>query len=427
LYLLLLSWPLVGAFAPNVVAIGWSVITFLLLLRTQDSTKILFAFITLLMFSDSRASMLAFAPTAKILVVVILSIYVLASFANFRHLENKIFKNFLPFLIFGVLATLWSVDVVPAFQKSLSYLLVFFVVPMLFLKAIEENRKLAIDTIVFFTVILAIGLVIHFVSPDITTIAGRYRGLLGNPNGLGVFLIVLFPLCYLFWKHYRDSYDFTKLAWIFVIVFGLSLVLTGSRTALFTLIIFFVFSRIRYFSNAVTIFGFLILVVSYEYILQQLPQIIISLGLQEYLRLETLLEGSGRNIAWAFAWQKIDQVFFAGGGFGYTEYIYRVNYAELSRMGHQGNAHSSYLTIWLDTGLIGLVLFIFGFLRTIVGNLKTSVFALPVVFSIVFSTYYESWLAASLNPFTSIFLMVLTLQAQDEVPELITEDEVDED
>lgn len=421
LYLILLSWSVVGAVAPEVVAIVWSVATFMLVLRTEDRTKIIFALITMLVFSDSRMRMFNFAETAKIGVVVLLFIHVIRNFGSYNAYNNRIFKYFLPFLVFSIIATLWATLTFTAFQKSVSYAMIYFTVPLVFLKALDENPRFGIDFAILVTMLLGIGLGLYYLNPESMTLAGRYHGLMGNPNGLGVLQIVMFPLCYLYWRSRRHQENLTQLALIFVVVFLASLLLTGSRTALFALILFFVFSRLRYFSNVATILGFLVLIVSYEFILQQLPMIITSLGLQDYMRLETLREGSGRNVAWAFAWRMIDDVFFVGGGFSHTEFIFGQHSEYLSRLGHQGNAHNSYLTLWLDTGIVGIVLFVFGLLRTIISAVRTNAFTLPIVYALLFSTYYESWLAASLNPFTSIFLMTLAFLAREEEAEEVPE------
>jgi len=39
---------------------------------------------------------------------------------------------------------------------------------------------------------------------------------------------------------------------------------------------------------------------------------------------------------------------------------------------------------------------------------------LPVLFSVLFSTYFESWLAASLNPFTGLFIISLSVLINDQ-------------
>ena len=413
IYLLILSWPLVGAFLPNPFAIGYAVVTFLLVLRTRDLTRIFIAFITMLIFSDSRSAIFGFAETAKIGVVVLLFLYVWLNFSEFRQSGNRLFVYFLPFLLWSIFASAWASVPFTAFQKSVSYGLVFFLVPLVFLKVSDNNRKFQLELVYALTVILSAGLLIHLVNPNFTSLVGRYRGLLGNPNGLGIFLTVLFAIYYPIQRHFKIRTEQPRFHYYFIAVFLFSLILTGSRTALIAILLFYLFNRLRYLSNAFTIIVFIVLVSSYEYLLLQLPAVVSFLGLEEYLRIDTLEEGSGRFVAWNFAWQHVQEVFFAGGGYGHTEYVFKLFSDQLSRLGHQGNAHNSYLTIWLDTGLIGIVLFGIGLVRSIVRAIKTSSFTLPIVYAVLFSTYFESWLSASLNPFTSLFLIALALLSND--------------
>ncbi len=408
-YIMLLLWAAMGAFLPKLVVAGIVVVTFLLVLRTRNLSKIFVVFIATLIFSDSRSSMFAFAETAKIGVVVLTLIYIAFNFDLFKSVPNVIFKYFLPFLAFAVLATVWSQEKFTAFQKAFSYGLVYFVLPLLFLKALFSDKSFIKDVLVFFFLILSVGLIIHVVNPEFTSLVGRYRGLLGNPNGLGIFLTVMFPLVYLLGKELGDQFKENRFHFLFYAVFGLSLVLTGSRTSLIAIFIFALFNRLRYLSNTVALILFIALIFSYEFLLSTLPEIIEFLGMAEYFRLDTIEEGSGRFVAWSFAWQRVQEVFFVGGGFGYTEYIFKQYFAELSRLGHQGNAHNSFLTLWLDTGVIGILLFATGLLRTALLAIKNSPYALPVIFSVLFSTYFESWLAASLNPFTGLFVISLTV------------------
>jgi O-antigen ligase len=147
-------------------------------------------------------------------------------------------------------------------------------------------------------------------------------------------------------------------------------------------------------------------------------------GLQSYFRVDSIEQGSGRIIAWGFAWIKIQDYFFIGGGFGHDENIMRPNYAWLSRMGHSGGVHNSYLSMWLDAGIIGLVAYFGAVFTIITKSIKNNYLILAFVTSVAFNIYFESWLVASLNPFTLIYLVILTifisnLSGQDYVQEPI--------
>jgi O-antigen ligase len=409
LYLILLSWALFGAFLPKLLVVVYSVITFILILRTQDFSKVFLALVCMLIFSDSRQAMFAFAATAKIGVMLSLFTYLLFNWKVLKDKTNRLFVFFLPFLIFSVLSTLWSNDAFNTFQKIFSYGLVYFTVPILYKNALIQRSQFSMDLLMFFLFIVLSGITIYLINPSFVTLLGRYRGLLGNPNGLGILSTLVFLLFYLEVKSNKIGLLESNFNKFFLLVFFISLFLTGSRNALISILIFVVFNYIKFFSQWVVLIVFVLLLVSYDYLLSLVPNIVMTFGLQEYFRLDTLEEGSGRFIAWNFAWEQIQQKFYFGGGYGFTEYVFKKNYTYLSQLGHQGNAHNSYLTLWLDTGIIGLGLFLLGLMRVIFASVKNSAYTLPVFYAVLFSANFESWLTASLNPFTSIFILVLTV------------------
>lgn len=409
LYLLILVWVASGAFLPQIAAITISVVSFILVLRTKDSLAILIALIAMLVFSDSRAAIFGFAETAKIGCIVLSVIYVVLNLREFEPSSLTIFRFFLPFVLFSMVASVWANVPFTAFQKSISYGAIMLVAPVFYLHGRKENKHAGPELVYFFSLILGMGVVLYFLAPSFATLVGRYRGLLGNPNGLGIFSTVLFAIFYPVYKQQRAQFASKWYLVGFVLVFLFGVIMTGSRTALIAILLFFIFNRLRVFTNIVSILLFIVLIASYEYLLLKLPEFIMFFGLEEYFRLDTLEEGSGRFVAWKFAWERIQEVFFLGGGFGHTEYVFKLYQDELSRLGHQGNAHNSYLTIWLDTGLIGIVLFFTGLLRTILVGVKNYSYTLPLVFAVLFSTYFESWLSGSLNPFTGLFIISLTI------------------
>jgi hypothetical protein len=59
----------------------------------------------------------------------------------------------------------------------------------------------------------------------------------------------------------------------------------------------------------------LVLAILYQGINENLPLIINSLGLGEYMRVEHLNDGSGRLIAWTYGWREIQNNFMFEGNF----------------------------------------------------------------------------------------------------------------
>ena len=149
--------------------------------------------------------------------------------------------------------------------------------------------------------------------------------------------------------------------------------------------------------------------IGYTIVLSNTIYFITFFGLESFIRIETFENASGRDIAWDFIWNKISSSFSAfGNGMGATEELYKENYDLLSMLGHQGNAHNSFLTIWYDTGIFGLLGFLTGIVLSFFYSIKNSKI-LPILIGVFISSFFESWLSASLNPFTIIFLMIITL------------------
>ncbi|HMC97061.1 MAG TPA: O-antigen ligase family protein, partial [Flavobacteriales bacterium] len=150
------------------------------------------------------------------------------------------------------------------------------------------------------------------------------------------------------------------------------------------------------------------------------------LGLQDYFRLETLEDGSGRYFAWHFTWGHIQKYFVFGGGFGNDERIMRKFRLYLESMGHQGGVHNSYLSIWLNLGIVGLLVYLRSFFLLFFKASKMVPMSLAVMFSVLFSIMYESWLMGSLNPYTILLLIIMTVVSEHEITEGVGE-EVEEE
>ena len=80
----------------------------------------------------------------------------------------------------------------------------------------------------------------------------------------------------------------------------------------------------------------------------------------------------------------------------------RRNYDYLERMGHQGGVHNSYLSMWFNVGIVGLLIYFRSFVLLFIKAAKLLPISTAVMFSVLFSVMYESWLVGSLNPYTII-------------------------
>jgi len=152
------------------------------------------------------------------------------------------------------------------------------------------------------------------------------------------------------------------------------------------------------------IFGLVI----YDYLITFSVQLFDVFNLEQAVRIDTLLTGGGRFFAYDFAWTQIQDSYWFGKGFNYTEFLVD-KYAEyLASNNSVGNLHNSFLTLWLDTGLTGVILFLLGWV-IVLRKLPDKLIIYPIFFTAMFSAYFESWLAGSQNPYTPLLLAILAL------------------
>jgi O-antigen ligase len=418
------SWIIIAMVGQQAL-LAYIPLTALILKGRGKDLEVLLGFLFLLVLSDSRQPMFEFAQTTKNIYAVLLAMFAMMDMGSVSR-QTRIYPRFLPFILFAFFCLAFSPVAATGAQKTLSYILVIFAVPLMLNKLMETDKERTIRGLIFLLgVVLTAGLALRFVSPLFVTLEGRFTGLFGNPNGLGIYASISFAFFSILISKYPKVVGKIYRYGIFAALL-LSIYLCGSRNALFAILLFILFRNLNKLSPFLGFVIFMALAASFTYIQSNLVEIILALGLEDYFRIETLEGGSGRTIAWDFAIEQIDKEPYIGKGFGFTEHIFRQNYTMLSLMGHQGNAHNSYLTIWLDTGLIGLVLYAVGFIGSFVKASRVHKLALPALYLILFSGMFESWLAASLNPVTSIVWMMLAVMLfVDDEDEEEEEDEED--
>lgn len=424
LLMLLVWWVVTGIFFP-VVSYVMIPIFLLLLQRRKMYLEMLIGFFVILILSDSRQYSFHFAVVFKDVYMVMLVLLMFMDWKSFRPTQRMVFK-FLPFLLIAMFFLIFSDIVLTSLQKTLSYLFLVLVVPNYLAYAWKKEGTEALRKIIWIgTLVLVIGFVFRLLQPGFVTLAGRYTGMLGNPNGLGLFCVMFFILVAVGRNMFPDLFS-RRESWIINGIILLSIVLSGSRNAVFTIGIFVMFHYFYKISPFLGIFMFIIAVVVYQILLANLASIIYSLNLQEFFRVETLENASGRLIAWDFGWQKISENPFTGQGIGHADNLYKENYDILSIQGHQGNAHNSYITFWLDTGVFGVLAYVIAFCHSFIVGARRYSSAIPAMFAILFSAFFESWLTASLNPFTIQCVIIMTLISSPLFVEQKSEEEEEE-
>ncbi len=383
-------------------------ITLLLLRGKKQYHYMLLGLFVILTLSDSRQNFLGFAASIKDIYILFLFIFLITDRQSFSPME-KIVNRFIPYIILATFFVVFSDIIVTSLQKTLSYVLLLIVVPNYVIYTWRTLGFHAIRSFIFTAVLLLlVGFVFRVLSPGIVTLAGRYSGILGNPNGLGLFCTLLFIVFTVARDIFPDLFSNKEkyVVWGAILI---SLYLSGSRSAIFTIGLFIIIGYFYKITPFLGVLVFLVMVLVYQLILVNIESVIVFFNLQEYFRLETFQNASGRLIAWDFAWDQITENPLLGKGVGHTEYVFRKNYDFLAALGHQGNAHNSFLTFWIDTGLFGVLSYLFAFISFFVTGARRSRLAIPAMLAILFSAFFESWLTASLNPFTIQLVVLITI------------------
>lgn len=412
MFVLMIFWLIAGLFTGQGVLL-FIPVTIILIFLNEKFPEILIGFIFILVLSDSLEEPMAFAKSFKNIYILLLFFFFIITIKT-QETVSTFYKYFIPYFIFGLIGLMYSPIFFTSFQKLLSYALLFITVPNYVIRSYQiQGEEFFRNLAYFLLAIIVAGFLIRFYNMEIAySHGGRLRGLFGNPNGLGIFMILFFILFIIINSKYPDLFSKLEKVILILIMFYV-LFKTGSRTALLAVVLFLLFHQVFRFS---AFFGFVLffaLMISIEFLILYFPRFIIALGMQESMRIETLQQGSGRLLAWEFAWKNIQDSLFIGRGIAYDEYLMRSNREMLSKAGHEGGVHNTYLIMWLNTGLLGLLAFLRGFFLVFMRGAKYNSFAFPAMFAIMLSINFEPWLAASLNPFTILFLIIITLLTEE--------------
>ncbi|HSH66951.1 MAG TPA: O-antigen ligase family protein [Bacteroidia bacterium] len=420
--LVLLFWILSGSvsFLPYLTV----PLTIYLMMKKRLIEELLIGFFFILIISDSYVPTLVFAKNIKNIYMVFLIIYFLFKTNEFFPL-TELHKLFLPFFLFSFLTIILSVYepfFILGIQKTVSYFFVFLILPNYILYLYRQKGRDFLKRFLLFCLFtLIIGFILKFIAPDIANIStGRYRGVMGNPNGIGLFSFLVFLVFSMVNEAFPGLFSKSEKR-LFYAVILLSILLSGSRSSIIALLIFMINKEI-YKKNA---FGGFIVFIIFLFVIYFINlytfEIIRFLGLQEFLRIDTIKDASGRYIAWEFAWKQIQNNFLVGKGWGYDEYYMQQHFIELSNLGHQGGVHNSFLSFWMDQGLIGILLFIRCFVLLFIKASKNTNYAFPIMFAIIFTAIFESWLVASLSAFAFLALFIYTFISDNSFYEEIEE------
>lgn len=387
-----------------VLAIG----TIYFLYHNRHDSVMVLLFLTLTL-GDSRMDALYFVKDLRTLIMVILSVYSIWEIRAGIYTINRYFLFFLPFLLVSIMALIFSPILETAISKTIAFTLLYFMgLHYIFHRFRQMGIRLLIEIMYTGHLIIFIGLLLLPTFPDMVSYGGlRFNGLIGNPNGLGLYVVLLTPLTLLVFRRQPGiSQRYKTLAWI---ALNVSLAICSSRNAILSVTTFWLlYTGLNGTSFRTAIFLLVLLpaavIIIYYIDLKSLVEV---LGLERYLRLRDIESGSGRVDAWQHAIDTIEKNPLIGCGFACEEYNFRYEMSyRLWATGHQGGVHNSYLAFILNTGFVGLGFFIF-FIVSLIRRMGDYRFYLPFAAGCALSAVFESWLFSSLNAFHIYFITII--------------------
>ena len=401
---------IVGGMFGGVVVAGLICLPLLFMAKTNVKIETLFIFfVVIYFFADNFSGVLSFAQNLRFVILGI-GLVVLQPL--------KLFKYNLAFYIlpFSIVATLITFSLSPlgleATVRGVSYFLVALVVFKCVQLLVEHNAKRFYDLLL---TVLALYFSFNFVvlfMPFLgeNYIAGRFAGLMGNPNGLGMVAMFSYALIDILRAKNNTSFNRSFFS-VFKVALIVLVVLTASRTALFS--IFLYEACIRLLKHKI-ILAVVLLLMLFVYMISasiSLEAVVSSLGLSEYLRVDTLEDASGRTEVWGVALEEIKNQPWLGKGILYDNYFildYGERYFGEYRARHWYGIWNSYLSLLLNVGIIGVLAFsLFWYKMYALSRMKIVRFAFLML--CLFSAISESWMAASMNAFTPLVFLCWSL------------------
>lgn len=376
--------------------------------RGEHNSVILLCVFVLLM-GDSRSNELQFIKPIRGEILVMIFIFSLYEMRQNYYRANAALLYFLPFFWIALISLIFSPTLATALGKTLSFGLIYFVAFNYMHHKFERyGIELMSDIFHMCIFLVVIGFFFIPVLPELVTYGGvRYNGMMGNPNGMGMFITLLSPLAYyLFKRDIQYTTRYKVFCWLVIII---SLLMCSSRNAIFSVALFFLLT-FGYEGNSFRKISFLYVILPGLAIIVyniDLESLVYTLGLESYFRIKEFGSGSGRIFAWAHAIELIQKSPFLGCGFACEEYnfIEKTTF-QLFISGHQGGVHNSYLAFAVNTGIVGVVCYL-GFLLNTVRKVRNKIILVPWIASALFSALFESWLNSSLSAFQIMFLVSL--------------------
>ncbi|MEL6635032.1 MAG: hypothetical protein AAFQ83_26445, partial [Bacteroidota bacterium] len=161
--------------------------------KEQDK-MLMITLLVLLIMGDSRAYYFSYYKNLRVVCILLLSIYTISLMTGGKIKFRPLILGVLPFFIVALLGGLRSPSIGVSISKMVSYFLLIFLTLHFFPYLIRKTKgKVLMDISYLSATVIILGILGIVFYPKVAYLAGRFRGILGNPNGLGIYATLTFP------------------------------------------------------------------------------------------------------------------------------------------------------------------------------------------------------------------------------------------
>ncbi|MEY4293064.1 MAG: hypothetical protein RIQ61_1462 [Bacteroidota bacterium] len=367
-------------------------------------------FLLIFIMGDNYKGAFFFFQNLRFLVLG-LSLVLLFKYQLFQNNPGNVF---IPFTIYAFVV---SMALSPIGLGSVLRSLGFWLVAITLFKLIQlfsANARVYtvsfIISILFLFCIVQLSLYFFPVYQD-SFLVGRFKGLMANPNGLGLLSLLCYSLI-VFFRDYETSFFPRNFLYFLQLTFLFFIVVSGSRTALISVLSFEFLLRVRT-SPLVLIISLVVFVGMNVFLsISTSLDFLSSFGLSNTLRTESIATGSGRLEVWQVAYNTFIKDPWIGKGMGYDDYFidsYSNKFIGENKSRQWNGIWNSYLSMGLNVGLLGMGLYGYAWYRMYQLSSYT-VFRFAFLGLCLASAVTESWMAASMNAFMPFVFLIWAFQ-----------------
>ena len=284
--------------------------------------------------------------------------------------------------------------------------------------AYTEGPEKVVDLVLWATMLIVLASYLKlFIHPAQAFKLGRFAGIFGNPNTVGMTFSILLPLS--IWQYF-DTKKKAALFLFFLMLIGI--LLSASRSSINAMVVsmgYFIYARSEKYRPLVFFFS-----MSFILILAWIIETLLKQFFINYFRVETIPTAAGRIEFWSIGLGLISSRPIFGYGFGIEEKLFSLKHI----IGYEGveiHFHNSYLGMALQLGIIGFLIF-FGplfmllfkeiFSRKSSDTLLRCALQASIIAGLVVS-FFESWLYSVGNcqtfPFWIMVMLLVFYRHQD--------------